>query len=116
MTPEEIIQQARDALNNDPELARRNREMRALLECAQSVSDIVNAYKVGCMPPSAPPRQIEETEQAMFAACHMLLQMFMTKAAEGNDVGQAWVEAIMAECTNYATTRFSLIRDASIAR
>jgi hypothetical protein len=63
------------------------------------------------MHPSAPPRQMEETEQAMFFACHMLLQMFMAKAVEGNDVGQQWVEAIMAECTNYASKRFALLNN-----
>jgi hypothetical protein len=109
MTPEEIIRQAAEALNNDPELARRHREMRALLEHAQSVADMVYAYKVGCMHPTAPPRQIEETEQAMFTACHMLLQMFMAKAVEGDEVGQQWVVEIMKECSNYAASRFALL-------
>ena len=105
MKSEEILQQAIDALNGNPELARRNQEMRALLQSAQSVADMVNAYKVGCIPPDAGPRQIMETEQAMFAACHMLIQMFMRKVDEGGEVAQQWVDAVMKECINYAAQR-----------
>lgn len=107
MNAEDLLHQAREALNSDPELAHRNQQMRALLDHAQSIAEIVNAYKVGCMHPAAPPRQIEETEQAMFCACHMLLQMFLRKAGEGNDGGQHWVESVMRECTDYAAARFT---------
>lgn len=110
MNPEDILKQAIDTLSSDPELARRNVEMRALLERAQTVADMVNAYKVGCIPPNAGPRQIAETEQAMFAACHMLMQMFMTKVDEGEEAAQQWVAAVMKECSSYAAQRLMTLQ------
>ena len=107
MTFEEIARKAAEALSQNPELARRNMEMRALLDRAQNVTDIVQAYRVGCIPPQAGPMQIQETEQAQFAACHMLLQLFMNKVDEGEDVARDWVLAVAKECKDYATRKFS---------
>jgi hypothetical protein len=113
MTPEDLLRQATEALNGDPELARRNQQMRALLEHAQTIADIVNAYKVGCMPTSAPPRQVAETEQAMYVGCHMLLQMFLRKASQGGIEGQQWMDAVLQECNEYASARFTMVRGAN---
>jgi hypothetical protein len=110
VTSEDLLRQATEALNSDPELARRNHQMRALLEHAHSIADIVNAYKVGCMHPSAPPRQVAETEQAMYVGCHMLLQMFLRKAGQGDAESQQWMDAVLQECANYASARFTMIR------
>lgn len=105
MTPEDIARRAADTLNNDPELSRRNREMHSLLDRAQTIADMVQAYQVGCMPSSASLRQIQETEQAMYAASHMVMQLFLRKVAEGGDAAQLWATAVMQECAAYATER-----------
>lgn len=105
MTPEDVARRAADTLNNDPELSRRNREMHALLDRAQTIADMVQAYQVGCMPSSASLRQVQETEQAMYAASHMVMQLFLRKAAEGGDAAQLWTAAVMQECAAYATQR-----------
>lgn len=110
MNHEDLARRAAEALRNDPELSRRNMEMRALLERAQTVTDMINAYKVGCVPPSASAIQIQETEQAMFAACHMLMQMFMSKVDEGGEVAQQWVAQVLDECSTYAAQRFAMLQ------
>lgn len=110
MIPEDLARKAAEVLNNDPELARRNQEMRALLSHAQTVADIINAYKVGCMPASASALQMQETELAMYTASHMLMQLFISKANEGSEVAKAWMAAVLEECSAYAAQRLSVAR------
>lgn len=107
MNNEDLARRAAEVLNSDPELARRSQEMRALLTHAQTVADLVNAYKVGCVPATAGPLQLRDTELAIYTASHMLMQLFISKANEGGDVAKLWVAAVLEECTNYAAQKLS---------
>jgi hypothetical protein len=114
MTPplEEMLRTVQENLSRDPDLARRQQDMHALLQNAQTVAEIATAYRIGCIPDSAKPMQITETEQAMYAACQMLLQVFMRKVDEGGDAAQQWVEAVLKECADYAARRYMAIQAA----
>lgn len=92
----------------NPEIAERQRRMVWMQDNANSVADIVAAYRAGVMPQEAGAVQIRETEQAIYAACHMVLTVFLRKLdGMGDDGAQMdrWVEKILDECQDYARSR-----------
>lgn len=105
-TPQETLAAIERLFRDQPELAARQRDMVLLQERARSVADIVQAYRVGNMPNNAPAIQVRETEQAIFAACHMLLAVFL-RQAKSPDTGavERWVGDILHECEAYALRR-----------
>lgn len=104
---EAMLQHIRDQMQGDPEMHRRTGLMREALDRANSIQDITNAYRLGVIPLNASARQIQETEQAQFAACQMLLKVLLDKFNQGGDAPQLWIDAVMAEIDQYAKRRIS---------
>lgn len=105
MTPDQVLLQLEEILIGDPESAARYRRMLDLQESAESVADIFAAYRFGVIPQNAGPVQVKETEQAVYAACHTVLTVFLRKVDESADDGSGpedWLEARMKECQSYA--------------
>lgn len=106
---EEMLRRVRESAAHNPETLARMDRMRPMLDVAQSIADIVAAYRVGVMPPNVGIDQIRETEQAQYAACQMLMKIMLDKFRQGGDVSNQWVNAIMAELDQYASQRIALM-------
>ena len=105
MTPEQVLQQLEEMMLGNPEVSARYRRMLDLQESAETVADIFAAYRFGVIPPEAGATQLSETEQAVYAACHTILAVFLRKVDESGEDGigpEDWLEARLTECQNYA--------------
>jgi hypothetical protein len=106
---EAMLRRVRESAAQDPETLRRMNQMRGMLDGAQTIADLVAAYRAGCMPPNASVDQIRETEQAQYAICQTIVKMMLDKFREGGDAPQQWVDAILAEIDQYAAQRIAMM-------
>lgn len=106
---EEMLRRVYESAAGDPETLRRMNRMRSMLEGAQSIADIVAAYRAGCILPSATSDQIRDTEQAQYAVCQTMLKILLEKFREGGDAPQLWINAILTEIDQYMAQRMTLM-------
>jgi hypothetical protein len=106
---EEMLRRVRESAAQDPETLRRMDLMKGMLDGAQSIADIVAAYRTGCMAHNSTADQIRQTEQAQFAACQMLMKMLLDRVRQGGDAPQLWIDSILAEIDQFAARRITLM-------
>lgn len=106
---EAMLRRIQASAAQNPETLRRMNQMKGMLEGAQSIADLVAAYRAGCIPPNASADQIRETEQAQYAICQTLMKMMLGKFSQGGETGQQWIDATLAEIDQYASQRLALL-------
>lgn len=106
---EAMLRRIQASAAQNPETLRRMNQMKGMLEGAQSIADLVAAYRVGIIPANATAGQINETEQAQYAICQTLMKMMLDKFSQGGETGQQWIDATLAEIDQYASQRLALL-------
>jgi len=104
---EAMLRRIQASAAQNPETLRRMNQMKGMLEGAQSIADLIAAYRVGIIPANATAGQIHETEQAQYAICQTLMKLMLGKFNEGGEAAQQWVDAILTEIDQYATQRLA---------
>lgn len=108
-TVEDVAREMQEQLRQEnPEGFARYQQMHAMLDRADSVAEIFDAYRFGVIPSHAPVVQLRETEQAVYAACHAFLQAFLRNLDQCQGEGEHmnnWIEARQSECQAYALKR-----------
>jgi hypothetical protein len=104
---EAMLRRIRESAAQNPETLRRMNQMQGILAGAQSIADLIAAYRAGCIPPNASADQVRETEQAQYAICQTLMKVMLNKFNEGGDAPQQWIDAILTEIDQYASQRLA---------
>jgi len=106
---EAMLRRIQASAAQNPETLRRMNQMKGMLEGAQSIADLVAAYRVGIIPANASADQVRETEQAQYAICQTLMKMMLDRFSHGGETGQQWIDATLAEIDQYASQRLALM-------
>lgn len=110
MITDDMKRFAQEMLQQNPDIARRHKEMSELMASAQTVADIVQAYRLGNLMPNSSPAQIQETERAIYAGCFSLLQILLKKSHEGGEVPTLWLNQVVQECLDYSVERVAMFQ------